>query len=111
MSTAKDQLLDYFKQLTHFEQYLPQIKCARVVWNNKGTKKIIELRIDYSEKEYQQFLKELEFEFDDTFTQSTGDMSTSIIFLKDNAWLDRKEYDGTTDWELNKLPEIPESLK
>ena len=111
MSTAKDQLLNYFEELTHFEHYLPQIKCARVVWNNKGTEKIIELRIDYSEKEYQQFLKELEFEFDDFFTQSTGDMSTSIIFLKDDMWLDRNEYDGSTGWELNKLPEIPESLK
>ena len=34
-----------------------------------------------------------------------------MIWFKDRAWAERREYDGLEWWSINERPQIPDNLK
>jgi len=90
MTNAKKELI---KQLKH----LPKVICAIV---NDSV-----LKVNHSEKDFEEFLNSLDFEYDEGFgTQYVHGM----VWLEDGTWLDRLEYDGQESWTHEGVPEIPE---
>ena len=68
------------------------------------SKEII-LKVNYSNVEYETFLKELDFEYDNGY----GILELSgLVWFDDNSWLERREYGGSEWWEYKQYPEIPE---
>ena len=66
------------------------------------------LKKGYSEEDYNKFLQEIDFEYNNGYG---GQEIDGVIWLSDGAWYDRGEYDGSEWWEFHKYPEIPENLK
>lgn len=66
------------------------------------------VREGFGEKEYQAFLKSLDFEYDNGFG---GQELYGTIWMKDGTWYTRGEYDGSEWWQLHRRPEIPTHLK
>ena len=60
----------------------------------------IKLKVNYSEEDYNKFLKELDFEYDDGYG---GQELFGIIWLEDNTWFERGEYDGSEGVVLKLL--------
>lgn len=61
------------------------------------------LRRGYSDSEYEEFLKELEVEYDAGY--GTQKLS-GTIWLDNGEWFDRHEYDGSEYWIHRSRPEI-----
>lgn len=88
------------------------VVCAQIYYNpnffsdeeeNKG----ITLRVGHTEQEYQEFLDQLDFTYDDGYG---GQELYGKVWLTDGIWLDRGEYDGSEWWNINQYPEIPDEL-
>lgn len=88
------------------------IKCASIThgkdWYDEDVQRDIILPLNYTKKDMDGFLKELDFTYDSGYG---GQELFGIVWLKDNTWLSRGEYDGSEWWEHNKLPEIPIECK
>lgn len=86
-----------------------EIKCANIIssycYGENDT--IHDLKLNYTEEEYQKFIESLNFKYDSGFG---GQELFGIVWLKDGTWLSRGEYDGSEWWEHNVLPEIPKEL-
>jgi hypothetical protein len=119
MANAKQELLNIL------EMRNGRIKCAEVYtddlakrWVAKGEWGIIEepgvedmkaiLKVGYTEEEYNKFLNGLDFEYDNGYGHQ---ILHGTIWMDDNTWVDRGEYDGSEWWKWNFLPDIPEHLK
>jgi hypothetical protein len=70
--------------------------------------KEIFLKTPHTEEELNQFIEELDFNYDSGYGSQELD---GIVWLKNGTWLTRGEYDGSEWWELHSLPDIPEELK
>jgi hypothetical protein len=71
-------------------------------WGNGTT---INLKVGYTEEEYQRFLKNLDFEYDNGYgTQHLF----GTIWCDSGVWYDRHEYDGSECWSGNVYPAIPQ---
>lgn len=68
----------------------------------------IRLKFGYTQADYEYFLNQLDFEYDNGFGCQ---MLFGTIWLAENCWLDRYEYDGSESWELNSRPKLPDYLK
>lgn len=117
MANAKDELLGLIG-----EKYL-RIKCAIVStqdigsnfgvggnygWVKSGEEdKTIKLKVGYSEQDYNKFLSDLDFEYDNGYglQQVYG-----TIWFEDGTWAERGEYDGSEWWVIRKLPAVPNIL-
>lgn len=103
MTNAKEELLAIIttKQL--------KIKCAQLCFGDPNYKEVnyINLKINYTEKEYQTFLHKIDIEYNSGFG---GQELFGIVWLTDDTWLERAEYDGSEWWSHKKLPEIPKKL-
>ena len=102
MINAKEELLQFLEGKA-------KVKCAIITngddWNED--KKYILLKVGYSENEWTEFLKSLNFSYDSGFG---GQNLFGTVWLKDGTWCTRGEYDGSEWWEHNQLPEIPSEL-
>lgn len=100
MANAKEELLDAVK-------YTAKIKCALIKQydykHNKFLENII-LKTNHSKMDYEQFLEDLDFEYDSGYGLQE---LYGIIWLEDGSWFSRGEYDGSEWWERNVLPTIP----
>jgi len=65
------------------------------------------LKKGYSEEDYQKFLKEIDFNYNNGFG---GQKVDGTIWLEGGQWFDRGEYDGSEWWQLHSYPEIPQLL-
>ena len=74
---------------------------------DKGKKKFL-LKVGHSDEEYNEFLKEIDFEYDEGYG---GQMLEGVIWCENEIWFERREYDGSEWWELNCYPNIPNELK
>ena len=83
-----------------------KIKCALFYCKDKANKKI--LKINHSVDEYNYFLDSLDFTYDDGYG---GQKLFGNVWLEDNTWLSRGEYDGSEWWIHNVLPNIPKECK
>jgi hypothetical protein len=68
----------------------------------------IRLKANHTQADYEHFLNQLDFEYDDGY--GTQHLFGNIWFLED-CWAERYEYDGSEDWEMHSRPEIPDYLK
>ena len=102
MKNAKDELLRLLEGRA-------KVKCATITngddWDDD--KKDILLKVGYSENEWAEFLKNLNFNYDDGFG---GQNLFGTVWLEDGTWCTRGEYDGSEWWEHNQLPPIPNEL-
>ena len=97
-----------------------KVKCAYLYYDNmdeykrysneeykeKGKERI--LKVWYSQQEYDDFLKSIDFDYDSGYwlQQLFG-----YVWFEDWTWLERWEYDGS-EWREHKVcPEIPDQLK
>ena len=81
-----------------------RIKAATIDCNNK----IYILKVGYSNQEFECFLKDLNFEYDSSYGSQH---LYGTVWLENNSWLERGEYDGLEWWDLKELPLIPDCLK
>ena len=100
IENAKEELLRLLKE------YNLTIKCAKINhedWRGEIDSNII-LKVGYNEEDYAKFLNELNFDYDSGFG---GQRLFGEVWLTNDTWLSRGEYDGSEWWEYNVLPEIP----
>ena len=94
------------KELEEILQVKVAVKCA-VISNGRSwddEQKDVVLKINYNDFDYENFLKELDFNYDDGFG---GQELYGTVWLDDSTWLSRGEYDGSEWWEHNVIPPIP----
>jgi len=90
------------------------IKCAYIHymygfdWDEDTEPSQYVLKVEHNNEELELFLNSLEFNYNPGFGSQELD---GVIWLKDGTWLDRREYDGSEWWQLNKMPEIPNELR
>lgn len=99
MSNAKQELLEILKDKA-------PLKCA-VISNGQSwddDKKDIVLKLNYTEVDYEKFTNEIDFDYDSGYG---GQNLFGTVWLDDNTWLSRGEYDGLEWWEHNVLPAVP----
>ena len=103
MKNAKEELLANLKKVA-------KVTCAymrrdRLLDNISYD---IILKVNYTPEDFKKFLEELNFVYD----QGYGAQEVyGTVWLEDNTWLRREEYDGSEWWEHYKLPAIPEKCK
>ena len=90
---------EYIDTLKYCQKDKYKVKCACIECNRRD----IILKIDFTDEEYEQFLKELDFKYD------AGYGSQELfgkVWFKDNSWLERSEYDGSEEWAYKEYPKI-----
>ena len=104
MKNAKEEFLNETKDEVVIAA---EISCYSM-WNNGKDHKAVYLKQGYSQVEWEYFLNQLNFEYDDGYgTQQLH----GTVWLADNAWLERGEYDGSEWWEYKQTPNLPDYLK
>ena len=78
------------------------VLCA---WIRIRRKKVVHLVKGYSDLEYEDFLKEIDVDYNDLYE---GQELYGIIWLTNGEWIEREEYDGSEGWILRSRPDIPE---
>jgi hypothetical protein len=94
-----------------------EVLCATIsVYGNEGKSywapldskpikdKSLALPVNYTQEEYQNFLNELNFKYDNSWGHQ---YLYGTIWLKDKRWIERLEYDGSESWRLVERPKIP----
>jgi len=82
-----------------------KIKCASIQYGRFRDEQCDRvLKVGYSEQDYQKFLESLNFDYDSGFG---GQELYGIVWLEDNTWLERGEYDGSEWWDHKVMPKIP----
>ncbi len=88
-----------------------EVKCAWINfgcdWDDDFLSLNLELPINYSNEQFEEFLNKLNFEYDNGYgTQYLQ----GTIWYTDGTWSDRGEYDGSEWWQHQSVPNIPDSL-
>lgn len=85
------------------------VKCASVSYESifDDETQVASLPVDWSEDEFDFFLKKLNFNYNDGFGVQEV---YGIIWYTDGSWSTREEYDGSEWWVHNILPDIPKRL-
>ena len=85
------------------------ILCAKLTYNPTASNKtIFILRSEYTEKSLNIFIDSLDFEYDDWFWIQ---YLFWFVWFTDWTWLSRYEYDGSEEYYLHIIPDIPEECK
>ena len=86
-----------------------EIKCAIIKHLVEYGKKpkTIRLNVGYTMTDYNRFLDELDFEYDNGYGRQE---LFGTVWFEDGTWADRGEYDGSEWWKHYKLPDVPEEL-
>ena len=90
-----------------------KVLCAWVGYKESydGEKKyenLYELKTNHTEKEFTDFLNDLDFNYDDGYG---GQELFGYIWLEDGTWLERGEYDGSEWWSYKHCLKIPKELQ
>ena len=105
MTNAKQELLKILKDKS-------KIKCAYIHDDNGYSfdedeqdqiKKVI-LPLNYTEEQLNEFYKKLDFNYDSGYG---GQELFGNVWLEDDTWLSRGEYDGSEWWDYKKMPKEP----
>ena len=94
MINAKNELLDELNRLPGVKIVCAEIERATLITG-------------YSSEEYEAFLRQLDFKYDNGFGSQN---LYGTVWLDNGGWLERYEYDGSEQWEMKMLPEIPLKL-
>jgi hypothetical protein len=83
----------------------PKLKCANIKLEVEYDKyKIYSLPIGFTNKQFDEYLASLDFEYDDGYG---GQELYGNIWFEDGTWCERHEYDGSECWHYKKCPTIP----
>lgn len=63
------------------------------------------LRRGFTDSEMSEFLKSIDFEYDNGY--GTQELF-GFIWYKNGLWNERRDYDGSENWVLKEVPQIPE---
>jgi len=87
----------------------PDVICAyvRSIRHYADDPTSISLPLGYTQEQYDKFMLELDFTYDNGFG---GQVLDGIIWFKDGTWADRGEYDGSEWWQYHKCPKVPTFL-
>jgi len=81
------------------------VKCAIIHYLNRdiaGNKPVVaKLKVDYSQEEYDAFLKLLDFEYDDA-AYFDAEPLKATIWLKNGGWIEKDIY--SRDWDYHQPP-------
>jgi len=105
MTIAKEEFLAHIKNVPS------KVKAARIFkenYFNEFGPELKNLKVGYSEQDFEQFLNSLDFHYDSGYG---GQELYGIIWYEDGTWSERGEYDGSEWWEHQVIPDIPEELK
>lgn len=95
-----------------------EVKCAVIGMQKRGWycsdsdlisdhwrfEKIIRLPLNWSNDEWVNFLKNLNFNY---AGDEYGDQEMyGYVWFKDGSWLERYEYDGREEWHFKSVPDI-----
>ena len=84
------------------------LKCANIDLDKYyGDYEPIILKVGYTQEDYEEFLRKLDFEYDSGYG---GQVLFGTLWHEDGSWQERGEYDGSEWWEHKQLPTIPEFL-
>ena len=83
-----------------------KLVCAKIKYYNEDSFKEFVLKPNFSDDEYDKFLEELDFEYDDGY----GSQELFGIILFEKGWCSRIEYDGSEWWEYNLKPSVEDVL-
>jgi len=115
MANAKEELLLHLRRIENSKGRPVSIKCATIRRGqhyryDKETQNMLDrnLKEGYTQKEYEEFLDRLDFEYDAGYG---GQELFGTIWLEEGTWLERGEYDGSEWWEYKECPQIPDELK
>ena len=99
MTNAKEEFLEVIKNKS-------KIKCASIQYKKSYDESYQKtLKINYTQEDYQFFLKSLDFNYDAGYGIQELD---GTIWLEDGTWFTIDEYDGSEWWLFHILPDIPE---
>ena len=103
MNNAKTELLNTLENK-------PRVKCAKLItgyeWD-EDDQTLYLLKVGYTEKELEDFLKSIDFDYDNGFGEQN---LFGTLWFEDGTWLSRGEYDGSEWWEYNIVPELPSEI-
>ena len=86
--------------------YEVEVICAQIrIENRYNDNTVFTLNLNYTEEELEEFLNNLDFEYDDGYGIQH---LFGTIWCKNNTWFDRVEYDGSECWKYNEYPKLPE---
>jgi len=101
MKNAKQELLHILKDTR-------LVKCATIhklnIYKDDKNNESKVLKLNYTEDDYNEFLNKLDFEYNEDYGTQ---ILYGIVWLEDNTWLLREEYDGSEWWKHITIPEIP----
>lgn len=102
MRNAKDEFIEQVGD--------KKVVCASITkgYSYKDNNKKFVLKVGYSDSDYEEFLKQLDFNYSNGFG---GQELDGIILYEDGVWSERGEYDGSEWWETHKYPNIPKECK
>jgi hypothetical protein len=107
MDNAKEELLETLK---NHDLSLSDIVAAEINyckdWNPSNIG-VMPLKVGYTPEDLSAFLGMLDFSY---YTGYGGQELFGTVWLTDNRWLERGEYDGSEWWELKHYPPFPSYL-
>lgn len=104
MQNAKEEFLQETKNET---VVAAEISCYEMHFSGEDSKNFY-LKSNYTQIEWEYFLNQLDFEYENGYgTQHLY----GTVWLTDNAWLERGEYDGSEWWVYKQVPSLPDYLK
>jgi hypothetical protein len=104
MRNAKKELLSDLngeKPLCATIEYVP------FNWEGIVVNTFINLKVGYTQQDWEEFLTKLDFEYDDGYGAQE---LFGMVWVNNKVWLYRDEYDGSEWWVHSTYPEIPDTL-
>ena len=97
---AKKEFLDHIEDR--------KVLCVTLVYElSRKEEKYYRLKVDYNTDDYRNFLKSIDFEYDNGY----GSIELEgTIWYNDGSWSERGEYDGSEWWSHKECPRIPSNL-
>ena len=84
----------------------PLVKCAIVIIASSKESKTFRLKTPHTQKEYEQFLESINFEYN-----RIEQLMLGTIWMSDGSWFSRETYGNLSHWQYQKCPIILEELK
>ena len=106
MINAKEELLNFVSKSDGGKNKVVKIKCVEINFPSRELN--IFLKVGYSISEFENFMSKLDIMYDNGYG---GQELYGTVWLDNNTWLTRGEYDGSEWWKHHKLPQIPRYLK
>jgi len=96
-----------FLSKVSMEQVICAYICSMDDYGDEPPRQNAILKKGFTEEDWNAFLKQIDFNYNNGFG---GQELDGCIWLTNNQWYDRGEYDGSEWWQFHSYPEIPVSL-